>query len=136
MLCAGGEPMARAWLREGASVANEAGARFSEALVGTVRSNSRTRRSNSASTIRCAVCCPRKDPPSTRERLSTALLPQAMQYGVLFLLINSHSTQNTAVCRVRKLMSCPVSFSAIVWSSSREFLLARELRKLHGIFGI
>ena len=52
-----------------------------------------------------------------------------MQYGVLFLLINSHSTQNTAVCRVRKLMSCPVSFSAIFWISSREFFIGERMEK-------
>src|SRR5579864_824375 len=132
MLCTGCEPMARAWLREGASVANEAGTRFSGADAGTVRSNSRTRRSSSASAIRCAVCSPRKDPPRTRDKLNTALEPQAMQYGVLFLLINSHATQNTAVCKLRKLMSCPVSFSFIFRISFPEFLLASEWRKVQG----
>jgi len=121
MLCPECEPVARAWLREGARVANEAGTRSSEGDAGTVRSNSRTRRFNSASAIRCAVCSPRKDPPRTRDRLNTALEPQAKQYGVLFLLINSHSTQNTAVCKLRKLMSCPVSFSAIFRFPSASF---------------
>jgi hypothetical protein len=46
-----------------------------------------------------------------------------MQYGVLFLLINSHSTQNAAVGKVRKWMSWPVSFSFIFRISFREFLL-------------
>src|SRR5277367_2091904 len=118
MFCCECDPVARAWLREGVSAANEAGTRFSEMDAGKVRSNSRTRRSSSASAIRCAVCSPRNDPPSTRDKLSTARDPQAMQYGVLFLLINSHSTQNAAVGRVRKWMSCPVSFSFIFRDSS------------------
>ena len=47
------ESMDRAWLRDGASVANEdRKASFPETDAGTVRSNSRTRRSSSASAIR------------------------------------------------------------------------------------
>ena len=53
--------------------------------------------------MRCAVCCPRSDPPSTRERLSTAALPQARHRGVLFSLSNSHCTQNTADCNESKI---------------------------------
>ena len=53
-----------------------------------------------------------------------------MQYGVLFLLINSHSTQNTAVGKLMKLMSCPVSFSAIRPIPPEFF--ASEFRKVNG----
>src|SRR5271155_1135657 len=59
--------------------------------------------------MRCAVCCPRSDPPSTRERLSTAPLPQARHRGVLFALSNSHCTQNTAACNDKKFTSVAVS---------------------------
>jgi hypothetical protein len=52
-----------------------------------------------------------------------------MQYGVLFLLINSHSTQNTAVGKVMKLMSCPVSFSAIYQMSSHDFCFGERMEK-------
>src|SRR5438309_5481829 len=72
----------------------------------TVRSRSRTRRLSSASAITFAVCWPRNDPPSTRDKLSTAWLPHARQAGVLFSLINSHCTQKTALCKARKLISC------------------------------
>src|SRR5438552_10142915 len=92
----------------GARLANEAGTPFPEAAHDseTVRSRSRTRRLSSASAITCAVCWPRNDPPSTRDKLSTALLPHARQPGVLFSLINSHCVQKTAVCKARKLISC------------------------------
>src|SRR5260221_11074286 len=59
--------------------------------------------------MRCAVCCPRSDPPNTRERLSTAPLPHARHCGVLFSLSNSHCTQNTADCKDTKFTSAAVN---------------------------
>jgi hypothetical protein len=45
------------------------------------------------------------------------------------LLISSHSTQKTAVCNSMKWMSCPVSFSAIVWEFAG--ILRRKKNKWH-----
>src|SRR5215471_12988438 len=69
---------------------------------GTVRSRSRTRLSSSASVIRFAVCWLRMDPPSTRERPINAWLPQAKQWDLVLVLINSHCTQNVADCKGTK----------------------------------
>src|SRR5271166_6003988 len=68
--------------------------------------------------MRCAVCCPRSDPPSTRERLNTATLPQARHRGVLLSLSNSHCTQNTADCKETKFTSAAVSERCIGLISS------------------
>src|SRR6267143_153042 len=68
--------------------------------------------------MRCAVCCPRSDPPSTRERLSTAPLPQPRHRGVLFSLSNSHCTQNIADCKDKKFTSVAVKERCIQMSPS------------------
>src|SRR3979411_2550000 len=41
----------------------------------------------------------------SRDKFMRALLPQARQFIVLFWLISSHSTQNTAACSFTKLTS-------------------------------
>jgi len=42
------------------------------------------------------------DPPSTRERPINAWLPQAKQWDLVLVLINSHCTQNVADCKGTK----------------------------------
>src|SRR5947208_4963717 len=76
------------------------GAEYS--ISGTLESNSRTRRFSSSSSINRANGCERREPPNKRERLRTALLPQARHAGVVFAPINSHCTQKMAVGKERK----------------------------------
>src|SRR5438477_12629806 len=75
----------------------------------TVRSRSRTRRLSSASAITLAICWPRNDPPSTRDKLSTAWLPHTRQAGGVFSLLNSDRTQETARRKARKLICCDLT---------------------------
>src|SRR5216684_4713406 len=64
--------------------------------------------------MRCAVCWFRSDPPKTRDRLSNARLPQARQYGVLLLLMSSHSAQKVAACKGTKFRSRYFDASALL----------------------
>ena len=55
-----------------------------------------------------------------------------MQCGVLFLLINSHSTQNTAVGRLMKADVLPRKLFRHASDFLAELFFANEFRKVNG----